>query len=587
MPRRLPALLLAVLLAGACGDTTPNPSPSAEAFASPTPTPVPSERPFAPVAWPQGGSACDVAGYAGLLGRIEAVSARTVRFTLCAPDGAFPARLAHPSLGVLDTVVADRVASDPAAMADVSGAGAFHEASSTDQNIILVRGSGSPVASASPASSASPAAPGASPGATPADGPVQTIVLRWDPDPAARTAALKGAEVDAVDDPPADQLDDLSTVPELAVLPRPGLATAYLGLGTGFGLGKLGVRQAFAQGIDRVALAGGTLGAGANAADFLAPCEVAGGCAGTAWYDFNGPAGSAALDDAGFDRKVPVPLHAPDVPVPGIADPAALAQAVAAQLSDSLGVKIRVDTMAAADLDQAVATRKLQGLYLAGVTSPLADASGYLGQLFPAGDPSAVALRGKSVTKALGDAARVTDPAARETALGKANDALRDNVPLVPLVHPGAVTAWRADVQGAAVSPIGADPLGAMVPGDRSQIVVMGAAAPGAAWCGTTTVLDALRLCALVSPGLFAFDGATLDPVPALASACTPNDDTRVWTCRLRPARFADGAQLDSGDVVATFRAIGDAASGLRTALPTDAFAAWDGLFGGPLPAAP
>jgi ABC-type transport system substrate-binding protein len=191
------------------------------------------------------------------------------------------------------------------------------------------------------------------------------------------------------------------------------------------------------------------------------------------------------------------------------------------------------------------------------------------------------------VTSALAAAAAVTDPAARAAALGRANDQLRADVPLVPLVHPGGITAWRADVQGAAVSPIGADPLGSVVPGDRSQVVMMGAVEPAAGWCGTTQALDAIRLCALVTPGLYAFDKATLDAVPALATGCTPDNDARAWTCRLRPATFADGAQLDAGDVVATFRAIGDAGGPLRAALPADAFAAWDGLFGGPLPASP
>ena len=596
--RCLPAFLLAVLVAGACGDQAPTPRPSARASGVPTPTPVPTERAFSPSAWPAAGSACGTAGYRGLLGRFEATGPRTVRFTLCAPDGAFLARLAHPSLGVLDGVVVERVEGDPAATADVTGAGPFRVDSWTrGDNVRLVRvagnsavgGAGAPETSASPGA---PASAGASPSpgaaASPAPGPVPTIVLRWAADPSARSAALQGASVDGIDDPAAGDLGTISTIPEVAVLPRPGLATAYLGFGTGFGLGKPSVRRAFAQGVDRGALAGDVFAPGATGADFLAPCEVLGGCAGTAWYDFNGPAGSAALDDAKFDRRTAIPLHVPDAPVPGLPDPAGVAQAVAAQLGDSLGVKVRIDTMPAADLTQAVAARHLDGLYLAGIGSPLADASGYLGPLFARGATSLTAARARSVTRALGEAAGVTDPAAREAALGEANDALRAAVPLAPLVHPGTMTAWRDDVEGAAVSPIGADPLGGFVPADRSQVVAMGAREPDGSWCGATTAVDSLRLCALVSPGLYGFDGAALRPVPALASGCTPSDDVKVWTCRLRSApRFAGGAQLDAGDVLASFRAIGDAGGPLRAALPAEAFAAWDGLFGGPLPALP
>ena len=564
--RRLPAILLAALLVAACGDQAPTPRPSATPHPSPTATPVPTERAFEPVAWPATASACGTEGYEGLLGRVEAVAARTVRFRLCAPDGAFPARLAHPSLGILDAVLADRVAADPSSIRDVSGAGPFRVISWTEgDNVRLER----------------------SPGADPAGPAASTIVLRWSVSATRRGIALFEAEVDGIDGPSASDLDAIATLPELALLPRAGLETAYLGFGVGHQLGKAAVRRAFGQGLDRDALAREAFAPGAVNADFLAPCVVAGGCAGTPWYEFNGPAGFAALDDAAFDRKVAVPLHVPDGPVPGIADPATLGAAVAAQLTESLGVKVKLVTEPEADIAEAVAARSLDGIYLAGLASPLADASGYLEPLFGTDDGTLTADRGKAVRQALDDAAGVTGPEAREAALGEANDALRATVPLVPLVHEGATTAWRADVEGAAVSPIGADPLGAFVPGDRSQVVVMGADEPAGSWCGTTTALDALRLCALVTTGLYGFDGATLRPVPALATSCTPLDDATSWTCRLRADLvFADGAAVDAGDIVATFRALGDASSPLRADLPADGFAAWDGLFGGPLPGA-
>ena len=38
--------------------------------------------------WPSGGSACGTRDYEGLIGRIDAPNARTVRFSLCEADGA-------------------------------------------------------------------------------------------------------------------------------------------------------------------------------------------------------------------------------------------------------------------------------------------------------------------------------------------------------------------------------------------------------------------------------------------------------------------------------------------------------------------
>ena len=124
--RRLPVLVLAALIAGACGSTSgPTPRPSEPGGPTAVPaTPQAAERPFARVAWPAAATAC-ADGAAPLLRQVEATDARTVRFTLCRPDGAFLARLAHPALGVVDAAALDALAADPSAARSVAGAGPY------------------------------------------------------------------------------------------------------------------------------------------------------------------------------------------------------------------------------------------------------------------------------------------------------------------------------------------------------------------------------------------------------------------------------------------------------------------------------
>ena len=236
----------------------------------------------------------------------------------------------------------------------------------------------------------------------------------------------------------------------------------------------------------------------------------------------------------------------------------------------------------------------MDGLYLAGITSPLADASGYLGPLFGHGvrrRPRRAHGRGEALERTRrGD----TDPVDRAQALGEANDGVRAIVAASCRSSTRArLTAWRADVDGAAVTRRSAlDPLGAFVPGDRPQ--------PGrrhGRGGARRRVVRRSRTrstrsgCARWStPGLYGFAGAHAATAETLAARCTPSEGARVWTCRLRAGRtFADGAALDAGDVLATFRAPGRRHRGdpLRGELPATAFAAWDGLFGGPLPGAP
>ncbi len=590
--RRLPAIALAILAVAACGSEpvlTPIPSVDPAALGA-TAKPAASERPFAQVAWPTSASACDLPDYAGRLGRLEAVNARTIRFTLCDADGAFPARLAHPALGVVDSATVDLVAADPASARLVAGAGEFRvEAWAEGENVRLGRvpsstASPSPPAAGVPSGSASPVASGArpeGPGSPPA-----TIVLRWAATSADRAAALREAEVDGIDAPAASDIADMSTLPEIVITPRPGTATAYLGFGTGHGFGQTAVRRAFAQGLDSAALARDAFAAGAIAATHVAPCEVAGGCAGMAWYEFNGPAGAAALGLAGYDLTASVPLRIPDGPVAGLPDPAGLAAAIRDQLQASLGVTAEIEEMPAAELATAIAEGDLDGLYLGGIASPLADASGYLEPLFGADATGTAVQRARGVTRALGDVAGAVEDAARRDAFGAINDRIRSAAPIIPLVHPGAMTAYRADVSRVAISPLGVDPLGDFIAGDRSQLVVMQAGEPVGAWCAVTTSVEALQLCGLVTPGLFRFAGASLVPVPSLASRCDPSKDATVWTCRLRSdLSFSDGRRVDAGDVLASMRAQADAGSPLRVSRPATTFATWDDLFRGPVPA--
>ena len=416
-----------------------------------------------------------------------------MRFTLCAPDGAFPARLAHPSLGIIDAVTVDAVADDPDAARSVAGAGGFRvTAWADDGNLRLARidGRRRPAASATPPPAVGPcgpvrvAAPASAAGsAAPASPPPPVIVLRWAASPAERSAALREAAVDGIDAPAPADAADMATLPELVVLPRPGLETAYLGFGTGKSLSQTGVRRAFAQALDQAAIARDAFPPGSAPATHTTPCEVPAGCAGTPWYEFNGPAASAALDAAKFDRKVPITLHVPDAPLPGLPDPAATAAAVRDQLAASVGVTVEIDVMPAAELAAGVAEGTLDGLYLGGVRSSLADPSGFLEPLFGEAATGTAADRAKGVREALADAAQATAAATREAAFAAANDAVRSTAAIVPLAHAGSTVAYRADVAGVAMSPLGVDPVGTFVPGDRRQLVVMGEGEPAGAWC--------------------------------------------------------------------------------------------------------
>ena len=96
------------------------------------------------------------------------------------------------------------------------------------------------------------------------------------------------------------------------------------------------------------------------------------------------------------------------------------------------------------------------------------------------------------------------DPDEREAAYARANDALRADVPMVPVARVGSAAAFRADVDGAAASPLHVERFASMVPGDRRQLVwLMGAEPPGL-YCADETDPTADLVCAQLSEGLYA-----------------------------------------------------------------------------------
>jgi ABC-type transport system substrate-binding protein len=261
-----------------------------------------------------------------------------------------------------------------------------------------------------------------------------------------------------------------------------------------------------------------------------------------------------------------------------------VAEAVRSQLEANIGLRTTVDVMPLAEFREAVATGTLDGLYLDGVASSLADATGFLEPLFGEAVRTTPARRARDVSELLAKAVPIADAGERAAAIGEANTAIRSAAVLVPLAHAGSVAVFRGDVAGVVVSPLGLDPLGAAVPGDRPQLVFMQADEPGGAWCADQDTPDALRLCGLVTESLYGFAPGGMTPGPVIARSCIPDDAALVWTCRLAPDRtFSDGMRVDAGDVLASFAAQWDRSLPFRAAQPDAPFAAWDALFGAAL----
>jgi ABC-type transport system substrate-binding protein len=578
--RLLAAGLAAVLAFAACGDATVTPTPSASrgADGSVTGTAVPSAPPskgaFEPMAWPPDGPApCEQPAskdpahgpYDGEIRRISAKDDHTVVFDLCDGDPAFRAKIASPALSINDTAwLQSRI--DPAAakqriLTEVNGTGPFRvESWDGSGDITLARSDDYWGTSAA----------------------VGHLIFVAESDGGQRLQKLREGSVDGVDLVEPGDVEGVQDNPELTLLHRPGLNTAYIGLNNRFApFDSEVVRRAIAVGIDRGAIVDAAFPAGTDLATHFLPCAIPYGCAGAPWTQPDPALGRDLLADAGFPDGFATTITYSDEPRDYLPDPTATATALQQQLRDQLGIKATLSVVPFAQLTATVDSGRLNGLYLLGARARYPDPALLLEGHFGPDASLQFGRRFDDIARALAQGRATSNAAMREQGYGRVNDRIRQHVPMVPLAHVGSSAAFRTDVTGAVVTSGASERFSSVVPGDRSQFVYMQHERPAGLYCPDETDDAALLVCGQVAESLYRFDLPEPTLSPALAEACRPQRGQMTWTCTLRQGvRFHDGAAFDANDVVLSFAVQWDADHPLHKGR-TGSFQAFQDRFGG------
>jgi ABC-type transport system substrate-binding protein len=578
-------LALAALLA-ACGPTIPPIPTSAPTASPPRETPRPSEGVFVPASYPPSGDApCGEAkapdaahdAYQGNLKRIVAKDAATVVFELCAPDVAFLTKIASPAFAINDAgwlrshVSANGSGVQPI-VSQLNGTGPYRlESWDRGQQISLARNDAY------------------------WDKPAKNerLIVRWGEDPMKRVSELQAGTVDGVDGIDAAGVATVAADVTLQAEPRAGRDVVYLGFATDDpALGSEKVRQAIAGGLDRSSIVTDDFPPGAEVATHYTPCEVPHGCAGGDWTAYDPVQAREQLTAAGLPDGFTTALYYSATPTASMPDPARVAAEIQTELLVNLGIGAKLVLMPDAAFHRAVDDGTLDGLHLLDRGAAYPDVSAYLDPRFGGGAGPEFGTPFSDIDKALAAGRASVSSAKRETAYAKANDLIRQHVPMIPIGRATEPTAYRADVDGAKSSPVGLEHFAAMTPGDRRQLVWLTTAEPAGLYCADETDPIAGLVCSQVMDGLYGFAPGTAAPAPALATSCDPNAALTVWTCHLRrKVLFDDGSLLDANDVVLSFAVQWDAAHPLHRGRTGDfaTFAAWFGGFLNPPapPAAP
>lgn len=554
----------------------PTAAPEPTAAAEPTAAPAPASEPIGGVTTTNNlmvasVKACDAeyAGqkYGGLIKEIAAVDKLTVRFTMCAPDPAFPSKVAFSSFAIEPSEYIEKTGGTGDLLEKPIGTGPYMlDTWAKGDSLTFKRNDSYWGTKASAA----------------------TLIFRWSTEAAQRLLELQSGTVDGIDNVAPDDFEKVKGDATLQLIERPALNVMYVGMNnTAKPFDNEKVRQAIAMGIDRSRIVKNFYPAGSEVAGFFTPCAIPNGCVGEEWYKFDAAAAKKLLTEAGFPDGFETELAYRDVVRGYLPQPNQVAEDIQAQLKQNLNITVKINKMESTAFLDAASAGNLKGLFMLGWGADYPDQTNFLDYHFGAGANDSFGAKFDDIVKLLKDAASQATDDKRKPLYEQANNLIKKDVPMVPVAHGGSAVAFKADVKDAHTSPLGNEIFAQMNPGGRDTFVWMQNAEPGSVYCGDETDGESLRACNMVLEGLLAYEKGGTKAVPALATACEANADLTVWTCKLREnVKFHDGSDFDANDVVMTYYVQWDAASPLHKGR-TGSFDYFSALWGGFMNAQP
>jgi ABC-type transport system substrate-binding protein len=499
---------------------------------------------------------CD---YGGEFQSIEAVDQYTVKFTLCYPDPAFPSKAAFSSFAINDADYLESTGGGGDLVEQPNGTGPYklQEWRRGDSIIFTRNDSYWGDAALTP-----------------------TLVFRWNQEGAARLTELEAGTVDGIDNPTPDDYAKIRENAELALYDRPGTNVFYVGFNNTFEpMNDVLVRQAFAMAIDRQRIVDNFYPAGSIVATQFMPPVIFGYTPEVSWYNFDPEAARALLAEAGYPDGFEIELAYRDVFRAYLPEPGRVAEDIQAQLKENLNVDVSLVVMESGAFIDAANAGEL-GFYLLGWNADYPDATNFLDFHFGSGATEQFGDKFPEITEPLSQAAQLSDPAERLAIYVEANQAIKDLVPMIPVVHAASATAFKATAEGAHASPLGNEYFAVVQVAGQDTLVWMQNAEPIGMYCADETDGESLRACEQVMEPLLSFEVGGTAVEPSLAESYTSNPEATEWTFTLRQGvTFHNGATLDANDVVMSYVAQWDAANPLHVGRVGD-FAYFNALFG-------
>lgn len=480
---------------------------------------------------------CD---YGGKISSIEATGRYSVVFNLCKPDPAFLAKVAFTPFGIQPSEYIESTGGTGEILEHPIGTGPYMLENWARGDSITYRRFddywGEPAIA-------------------------ETAVLRWATEGAARLLELQSGTVDLITSVSPDDFEVVNSDPNLQLITDPNPNVFYLGMTNTFPpFDDIRVRQAVAMGIDRQRIVDNFYPEGSEVAQYFTPCSIPNGCEGEPWYDFDPEAARALLAEAGYPDGFETSIYYRNVFRVYLPEPSLVAVEIQTQLRENLGIEAQVVEMESGEFIAESNAGNLNGFHLLGWGADYPHVTNFLDFHFGQQNTQFGNSYPEIYTH-LQEASQIGDVDTAAPLYEQANNAIREQVPMVPIAHGVSADAALASLGGVHERPFGAYVFSKLDPGDDT-LVVMQNAEPISLFCADETDGESLTACQQVVETLYDYELESGDTVPLLATSCEPNEDSTVWTCTLREGvKFHDGSDFDANDVVASWAAGIDAAN--------------------------
>jgi ABC-type transport system substrate-binding protein len=498
--------------------------------------------------------------YGGILKSIEAIDELTVKFTMCVPDPAFPAKAAFSAFQILPSEYLESTGGGGDLVDQPIGTGPFMlDSWNRGESLTLRRFDGY---------WGDPAA-------------ADTVVLRWSQEGAQKLIELQAGTVDGIDNVGPDDIETVQNDSNLQLVPREAFNVFYLGFNNTFApFDNEQVRQAISMGLDRQRIVDTFYPVGSQLADQFLPEGLLARPEGSTWVDFDLEAARALLAEAGYPDGFETTLKYRDVFRGYLPEPDLVAQDIAAQLEENLNIRVEIVEMESGAFIDAANGGQLEGLHMLGWTGDFPDPTNFYDYHLGSGAAPQFGDTFDDITSNLSEAAQLSDEEARREIYTEVNELLKQHVPMIPIAYGASACAYKANAEGVHCSPLGNESLETMSVPDQDTFTFMQNAEPIGLYCGDESDGESLRACEQIMESLLGYEVGGVEVVPSLATEWSANDDATEWTFTLREGvEFHDGSTLDANDVVLSWAVQWDAAHPLHQGRVGD-FTYFSGLFG-------